>query len=145
MRLRTITRGAFYTNDQQEKFEAGNLTLTSRDNDWWVYYTDENGDEWKIAPEGTDNATISPKLVDSLTTSIVVTPDPVVGDSGTTVELAIVNQTGLDVISECAITSDTTADVTVNDNVVTLINTGTAILTIAHPDITDTTVNVTVN
>ena len=73
MRLRKITRGAFYTNGQQTSFEAGNLTTTSRDNDWWIYYTDESDNGWKIAPEGTLNATTDPISTDPTTTAAPTT------------------------------------------------------------------------
>jgi len=56
-------RGAFYTNGQQVSFESGNLTITSRDNDWYIYYTDEGDNDWKIAPEGTPNETTTPVSV----------------------------------------------------------------------------------
>ena len=103
MRLRKIMRGAFYTSGQQTSFEAGNLSITARGNDWYIYYTDENSDAWKIAPTGTTYATASPILVDSTTTSIVVTPPTwAAPSSGDTQQLAVVNQDTVNVISECA-------------------------------------------
>lgn len=94
-------RGSFYTNGLQTNFEAGNLILTSIGTDWYVYYTDENNDAWKIAPTGTTNATTSPILVDSTTTAITVTPTGFTGISGITYQIAVVNQDSVNVISEC--------------------------------------------
>ena len=137
MRLRTITRGAFYTNAQQADFEAGNLTLTARDNNWWVYYTDENGDKWKIAPSGTTNETTSPILVDSSVTSIVVTPASGTETvTGNTQQLAVADQDSVDVISECTFASDNTEIVTVDSaGLVTYVgNAGTATVTATYED-----------
>jgi len=107
MRIRKIMRGAFYTNSLQTTFEAGNLTPTSIDENWWVYYTDENDDAWKIAPTGTTYETTTPVLVDSTTTSIVVTPATATVASGATQQLTVVNQDAVNVISECTFASGT--------------------------------------
>lgn len=143
MRIKKIVRGAFYTNGLQTDFEAGNLTPTLIDTDWYVYYTDENSDEWKIAPTGTTNATSSPILSDSTTTEIVVTPSGgTASTTGATQQLAVVNQDEVNVITECTFESDDESIVTVDsDGLVTYVgNEGTATVTVTHEDgdITDT-------
>jgi len=137
MRIRRIMRGAFYTNGLQTDFEAGNLTPTSIGTDWYVYYTDENSDAWKIAPTGTTNATTSPILVDSTTTAITVTPSTFTSYTGDTQQLAVVNQDSVNVISECNFTSDS-ARVTVSaTGLITIVDPGipgAATITVSHPD-----------
>jgi len=145
MRKRKIIRGAFYTNGQQTTFEAGNLSLTSLDNDWYIYYTDENSDAWKIAPTGTTNATTSPILVDSTTTSIVVSPSGFTGVSGITYQMTVVNQDAVNVIAESTITVHSTTAIsgaTVSESGLITIPvgdsnswTGTTVIWTQHPDI----------
>ncbi len=137
MRLRKIMRGAFYTNGLQTDFEAGNLTITSRDNDWFVYYTDENDDAWKIAPTGTTYATTIPVLVDSTTTSIVVTPSGGTETvTGGTQQLAVVNQDSVNVITECTFaTGDVDVATVSTGGLVTYVgNIGTTTIQATHPD-----------
>lgn len=135
MRVRRIMRGSFYTNGLQTDFEAGNLTLTSIGTDWYVYYTDENNDAWKIAPTGTTNATTSPILVNSTTTSIAVTPASWTSITGDTQQLAVVNQDTVNVISECTFASLPTGIVTVSlGGLITSVITGTTTVTTTHND-----------
>jgi len=135
MRIRKIMRGAFYTNGQQTSFEAGNLDPTSIDSDWYIYYTDENDDDWKIAPTGTTYATTTPILVDSTTTALTITPTGITAVSGTTVQLAVVNQDSVNVITECNFASSNAAVAIVNSTgLVTVYNTGTTTITTSHED-----------
>ena len=137
MRLRKIMRGAFYTNSLQTNFEAGNISITSRDSNWWVYYTDENSDAWKIAPTGTTYATTVPVLVDSTTTAIYVTPTGTTASAtGATQQLVVVNQDSVNVISECTFSGNTAAVATVSaGGLVTYVgNIGTVTITATHPD-----------
>ena len=137
MRIRKIMRGAFYTNSLQTDFESGNLTPTAIDSDWWVYYTDENNDAWKIAPTGTTNATVTPVLVDSTTTAIVVTPSGgTASTTGATQQLTVVNQDSVNVITECIFASNAETVATVDSaGLVTYVgNVGTATITATHED-----------
>ena len=135
MRIRKIMRGAFYTNGQQTSFEAGDLTPTSIDIDWWIYYTDENDDDWKIAPTGTTYATTTPVLVDSTTTSITVTPTTISDFTTETYQLAVVNQDSVNVLAECTFTSsDDVVATGSSSGLVTILYTGTTIITTTHND-----------
>lgn len=138
MRIRKIVRGAFYTNTGiTSSFLAGNLSLTAIDTDWYIYYTDENSDTWKIAPTGTTYATTGPILSDSTTTSIVVTPTGgTASTTGATQQLAVVNQDSVNVITECTFASDDEAVATVSAaGLVTYVgNIGTATVTATHND-----------
>jgi len=135
MRIRKIMRGAFYTNGLQTSFEAGNLTPTSIDTDWYIYYTDENSDDWKIAPTGTTNATTSPILVDSTTTALTINPLVLIAMSGTTVQMTVVNQDSVNVITECFFASSDEAVAIVNTTgLITIYDTGTTTITTSHED-----------
>jgi len=137
MRIRKIMRGAFYTNGLQTDFEAGNLTPTSIDTDWYVYYTDENNDAWKIAPTGTTYETTTPVLVDSTTTSITVTPAGITGYTGSTWQLAAVNQDSVNVISECTFASDSIRATVSASGLITIVQSSAGlpiVITTTHND-----------
>lgn len=136
MRKRKTIRGAFYTNTgTTAAFLAGDISVTSIDNDWWITYL-EGTDYWKIAPTGTTNATTGPIIVDSLTTSIVVTPANLSGATGSTQQLAVVNQDTINVITECEFATDTAGVATVGatSGLISIVGTGDAIITTTHND-----------
>jgi len=139
MRARKLLYDSFYSNN--EKF-SGVTSVNSLTSDLYYHYTDENGSNWKLSGNTAERAS-GLILEDSLTTSITVTPMSYTGITGDTVQLAVVNQNNVEVLSECTF-SGTTGDVTVDsDGLVTLVNVATAYVEVTHPDISETPTTVT--
>ena len=136
MRKRKIIRGAFYSNTGvTSAFTAGSITLSSVTSDWWITYS-LSGQYWKIAPTGTTNATTGPIIVDSTTTSITVTPSAVTMATGATQQLAVLNQSSLNVITECTFSSAFTGATVSTGGLITTIHgaTGAGVITTTHND-----------
>ena len=134
MRKRKIIRGAFYTNTGvTSDFLAGNVTLSSIDTDWYITYK-LGTDYWKIAPTGTTYATAGPIIVDSDTTSITVTPSAWTGITGETIQLSVINQDSINVITECTFESDSVRATVNSTGLITTVNTGVVNITTTHSD-----------
>ena len=143
MRKSKTIRGAFYTNTSiTDDFLDGKLALYDLDNDWFIYYTDESDNSWKIAPSGTENATTSPVAVTTGTTetgvtSITVNPSAVTfTTSGETQQLTVYDQDSNDVTSECTFVSGDDQIATVNSSgLVTAVGTSDVVdITVTHSD-----------
>lgn len=112
-----------------------NLIVNDIDTDGVLYYTDENGHEMQVLYPST-------VPVSATTTSIVVTPSAVTLVTGTTQQLAVVDQDGNDVLANCTFVSATPAEATVSSGgLITAVSaTSSVVITATHEDgaITDT-------
>ena len=145
MRAKKLMNDSFYSNS--EKF-SGVTSVDGLSSDLYYHFTDNQGNKSKLSG-WTGQDSYSPSgviLEDSYTTSITVVPaSPVTGITGTTYQFVVTNQNSTDVTSECTFTAGD-AKVTVNaTGFLTLVTTGSSSVTIAHPDIVDTIITVTIS
>lgn len=131
MRIRKLMYDSFYVNN--ESF-TGVTSVDSLGSDLYFHYTKNTSGHWKLSG---NTAALASGIIfeDSVTTSIVVTPSTYIDYSGYTNQLNVVNQDGVDVITECIFASANTGIVTVNNSgLITIINTGVTTITVTHND-----------
>jgi hypothetical protein len=136
MRIKKLMNDSFYVNS--EDFADVN-SVDSLSSDLYFHYTKDSG-QWKLSGNTTARAS-GIILEDSTTTSIVVTPHTFTSYVGNTAQLAVVNQNGDNVITECVFNSSVSTVATVSaTGLITIIRTGTTTITATHNDgPTDTT------
>lgn len=136
MRIKKLMNDSFYVNE--EAFSGVN-SVDSLTSDLYFHYTKDSG-HWKLSGN-TDARASGVILEDSHTTSIVATPHTFTSYVGNTVQLAVVNQNGDNVITECTFGSSVSTVATVSSTgLITIIRTGTTTITTTHNDgPTDTT------
>jgi len=121
---------SFYSNN--ESF-TGVTSVDSLTTDLYFHYTDEFGSQWKLS--GNTAATAStPILEDSDTTAITVTPATLISYTGETQQLAVVNQDSANVISECTFTRSNSGASVSEAGLITILLTGSTIITVTHND-----------
>lgn len=108
MRYRKDIQQAFYANGVESELETA--TITSIDSNYKIHYTQADGDKYWLSLTGTT----SPVLEDSYTTAIVRTPTSFTGATGATYQIAVVNQNGDNVITECSFSGFTGTTVSVS-------------------------------
>jgi len=126
--IRSMLASVGYTSIES----AEGVTITDIDADGYIYYTDENGNEVKALynselPIAVDTDTAE------ITIAALTTP---MASGGTTQQISITNEDGLDVTSEIAtFTSSDTDVLTVSSTgLVTAISGGTAYIEVKHQD-----------
>lgn len=125
MRIRKLMYDSFYSNN--EAF-SGVTTVESLGSDLYFHYIKQSSGHYKLS--GNTALTASGVIFeDSVTTSLVVTPNPITGATSGTQQLTVLNQDGVDVLSECTFTGATAGLITFGAV------TGHTTVTVAHPDI----------
>ena len=146
MRAKKLMNDSFYSNS--EDF-SGVASVNSLSSDLFYHFTDDDGNTKKLSGWTGQEDGLTPSgviLEDSFTTSITVVPaTPVTGVEGDTDQFVVTNQNAIDVTSECTFTAGD-AKLTVNaTGLLTLVTAGSSSVTIAHPDIDDTDIVVTIS
>lgn len=141
MRIRTLTRDSFYVNNEQL---SGITAIESLDENLYFHYIKNTSGHYKLSGD-TDTTASGIIFEDTVTTSIVVTPSISYKYSGQTIQLVVVNQDNIDVITECIFASSNTGVTTVSSTgLITAIATGTTVTTVTHNDGSTGTETVTV-
>jgi len=131
MRIRTLTRDSFYVNNEQL---SGITAIESLDEDLYFHYIKDNSGHYKLSGNTAETASAI-IFEDSVTTAIFVTPTISYKYSGQTLQLVVVNQDGVDVISESLFASSNTGITTVSTaGIVSVIHTGSTTITVTHND-----------
>lgn len=140
MKKRRIVRGCFDTND----VDISRCTLSNLDSSWWIYFTYDDGSTLKMAPIGSPNATTEPVPVNTVTTSITVTPSQLLTWVGQTQQLTVRNEDGFNVITECGFVSSVAGKATISaGGLITVAATGMTYVRTIHPDNLTGTTSVT--
>ena len=130
MRIRKLMYDSFYSNNQAFSGVTSVSALTS---DLYFHFFDLNDSKWRLS--GNTAALASGVILeDSDTTSIVVTPSGWTCFTGYTQQLAVVNQDGDNVISECTFASSNSGTTISAGGIITIAGIGTSIVTTTHND-----------
>jgi len=130
MRTKKLMNDSFYSNN--EPF-SGITAVESLGTDLFFHYIKNISGHWKLSG---NTAALASGIIfeDSVTTSIVVAPLTIIKYSGETQQLSVVNQDGVNVITECLFTrSNSGASVTLG-GLVTVLLTGSTTITVTHND-----------
>jgi len=134
MRIKKLMNDSFYSN--HENF-SGVTSVDSLTTDLYFHFTDKLSDKWKLS--GNTAARVSGLILeDSYTTSIVVTPSSITGSTGGSQQLSVVNQTALNVISECAFSATSSKVTITTGGLISFVATGVTSVTVRHSDILST-------
>lgn len=130
MRTKKLMNDSFYSNN--EPF-SGITAVESLSTDLFFHYIKNTSGHWKLSG---NTATLASGIIfeDSVTTSIVVTPSTIIKYSGVTQQLSVVNQDGVNVITECLFTSSNSGASVSSGGLVTVILTGSTTITATHND-----------
>jgi len=130
MKWRKFMHNCFAANNEAW---SGVTSMSGLTSDLYYHYSKLSA-HWKLSGETLATAS-KPIFTDSDTTSIVVTPATTYQYSGLTRQLVVVNQDAVDVITECLFDSGDSTVCTVNTaGLVTIVYTGTTIITVTHND-----------
>jgi hypothetical protein len=138
MRIRKLMYDSFYVNEQAF---SGVTSVDNLTTDLYFHFTDLDDTRWKLSGN-TDALASGLILEDSNTTAITVTPSSITGSTAETQQLSVVNQDGVNVLSECAFSATTAKSTVSSGGLITFVTTGTTSVKVTHPDIplTPTTV-----
>lgn len=130
MRIKKLMNDSFYSNN--EPF-SGITAVESLGTDLFFHYIKNTSGHWKLSGN-TANLASGIIFEDSVTTSIVVTPLTIIKYSGETQQLSVVNQDGVNVITECLFTKSNSGASVTNGGFVTVLLTGSTTITVTHND-----------
>ena len=140
MKWRKFMHNSFAANNEAW---SGVTTVDSLTSDLYYHYSKLSA-HWKLSGDTVTTAS-TPIFEDSVTTSIVVTPNPITGSTAGTQQLAVVNQDAVNVITECTFSATTAAaSVSVGGLITFGAVTGTTSIKVTHSDIPGTPTTVPV-
>jgi hypothetical protein len=132
MRIKKLMYDSFYSNN--EAF-SGVTSVESLGSDLYFHYIKQSSGHYKLS--GNTAALASGVIFeDSVTTSITVSPALSYQYSGLTVQISVVNQDNVDVLSECIILSSNTVvgQTGATKGLITITNTGVTTINVTHND-----------
>jgi len=130
MRIRKLMYDSFYSNN--EAF-SGVTSVDSLTADLYFHFTDLNDSEWKLS--GNTSLLASGVILEnSDTTAITVTPATFIKFTGATQQIGVVNQDGVNVITECLFTRSNSGASVSNGGLITVLLTGSTTITVTHND-----------
>lgn len=130
MRIKKLMNDTFYSNSVSYSAVTSVDSLTT---DLYFHFTDTGEDKWKISGNTAGRAS-GVILEDSDTTAITVTPTGYTNYTGNTQQLAVVNQDGINVISECTFTRSNSGASVSSGGLITVLLTGSTTITTTHAD-----------
>lgn len=130
MRIKKLMNDTFYSNSVSY---SAVTSVDSLSTDLYFHFTDTGEDKWKISGNTVARAS-GVILEDSDTTAITVTPTGYTNYTGNTQQLTVVNQDGINVISECTFTRSNSGASVSSGGLITVLLTGSTTITTTHAD-----------